>query len=154
MSEITDKIFGAVDARIRELGYETVDVEKRSEYGEVHITIYVDKVPGGMSLDDCERVHYEVEPILDELAPTGGKPYVLEVSSPGLDRPLKTQRDFERNYGKEIEVKLYAPIKGKKTYEGVLEERTEGYVSLSCGGEEVKIENTRIAAVKPLVRFD
>ena len=136
------------------LGYEIVDIVERSEYGQKVITFVVDKVPDGVSLDDCERLHYAIEPIMDELDPTGGKPYVLEVSSPGLDRPLKTQRDFERNYGKEVEVRLYAPLKGVKSYEGVLLERTDGYVLLGRGSGETKIENTRIAVVRPLVKFD
>lgn len=151
-----EEIFAAVDERVRSLGegYEVVDVEQRGEYGETHLTIYVDKLPDGMSLDDCEKIHYAIEPVLDDLDPTDGKPYVLEVSSPGLDRPFRRQRDFERNYGREVEVRLYAPIKGVKVYEGVLRERTDGYVLLDAGGEDVKIENTRIAAVRPLVRFD
>ena len=131
-----------------------MDIVERSEYGQKVITFVVDKVPDGVSLDDCERLHYAIEPIMDELDPTGGKPYVLEVSSPGLDRPLKTQRDFERNYGKEVEVRLYAPLKGVKSYEGVLLERTDGYVLLGRGSGETKIENTRIAVVRPLVKFD
>ncbi len=151
---MTERIFKAVDDRIRALGYETVDVEQRREYGELHITVYVDKVPDGVSLDDCERIHYEIEPLLDELDPTSGKPYVLEVSSPGLDRPFKKQRDFERNYGKEVEVRLFAPVKGVKVYEGVLKERTDGYVLVESDGKEIKIENTRIALVRPLVKFD
>lgn len=149
-----DKILAAVDPKVRELGYETVDIEKRSEYGQKIITVIVDKVPEGISLDDCEKIHYAVEPILDELDPTNGQPYVLEISSPGLDRPFKTQRDFERNYGKEVEVKLYAPIKGVKTYEGVLIERTEGYVLIEKDENQIKIELSRIAVVRPLVRFE
>ncbi len=155
MSKLED-IFAAADERVRALGegYEVVDVEQHGEYGETHITIYVDKLPDGMSLDDCEKIHYEIEPIIDDIDPTDGKPYVLEVSSPGLDRPFKKQRDFERNYGREVEVRLYAPLKGAKVYEGVLKLRTDGYVLLDVGGEDVVIENTRIAAVRPLVRFD
>lgn len=148
-----DKILAAIDPKVRELGYETVDIEKRSEYGQKIITVIVDKVPDGVTLDDCEKIHYAVEPIIDELDPTNGQPYVLEISSPGLDRPFKTQRDFERNYGKEVEVKLYAPIKGVKTYEGVLVERTEGYVLIEKDGQ-IKIETSRIAVVRPLVRFE
>ncbi len=151
---MTERIFEAIDGKIRSLGYETVDVEQRREYGELHITVYVDKVPDGVSLDDCERIHYEIEPILDELDPTAGKPYVLEVSSPGLDRPFKKQRDFERNYGKEVEVRLFAPVKGVKVYEGILKERTENYVLIESKGSDIKIENTRIALVRPLVKFD
>lgn len=148
------EIFDAVDAKVRELGYETVDVEQRSEYGQQVITIFVDKVPVGVSLDDCETLHYAVEPLLDALDPTGGRPYVLEISSPGLDRPFKTQRDFERNYGKEVEIKLYAPLKGQKTYEGVLALRTDGYVLVENKDGQLKIENSRIAVVRPLVKFD
>lgn len=148
------EIYEAVDPKIRESGYETVDIEKRVEFGQTVLTIYVDKVPEGISLDDCEALHYALEPLIDDLDPTKGQPYVLEISSPGLDRPFKTQRDFERNYGKEAEVKLYAPLKGKKVYEGVLKERTEGYVLLDIDGESVKIENNRIAVVRPLVRFE
>ena len=148
------EIFEAVDKKVRSLGCETVDVEQRTEFGQLVITVFVDKLPGGVSLDDCEALHYAIEPILDDLDPTGGKPYVLEISSPGLDRPFKTQRDFERNYGKEVEIKLYAPLKGQKSFEGVLSERTEGYVLIEKNGSTIKIENSRIAVVRPLVKFD
>ncbi len=151
---MNNTVYEAVNPTVVSLGYEIVDIVERSEYGQKVITFVVDKVPDGVSLDDCERLHYAIEPIMDELDPTGGKPYVLEVSSPGLDRPLKTQRDFERNYGKEVEVRLYAPLKGVKSYEGVLLERTDGYVLLGRGSSETKIENTRIAVVRPLVKFD
>ena len=151
---MNNTVYEAVNPTVVSLGYEIVDIVERSEYGQKVITFAVDKVPDGVSLDDCERLHYAIEPIMDELDPTGGKPYVLEVSSPGLDRPLKTQRDFERNYGKEVEVRLYAPLKGVKSYEGVLLERTDGYVLLGRGSGETKIENTRIAVVRPLVKFD
>ncbi|HIV64066.1 MAG TPA: ribosome maturation factor RimP [Firmicutes bacterium] len=151
---MNNTVYEAVNPTVVSLGYEIVDIVERSEYGQKVITFVVDKVPDGVSLDDCERLHYAIEPIMDELDPTGGKPYVLEVSSPGLDRPLKTQRDFERNYGKEVEVRLYAPLKGVKSYEGVLLERTDGYVLLGRGSGETKIENTRIAVVRPLVKFD
>ncbi len=151
---MNNTVYEAVNPTVVSLGYEIVDIVERSEYGQKVITFVVDKVPDGVSLDDCESLHYAIEPIMDELDPTGGKPYVLEVSSPGLDRPLKTQRDFERNYGKEVEVRLYAPLKGVKSYEGVLLERTDGYVLLGRGSGETKIENTRIAVVRPLVKFD
>ena len=119
----------------------------------MNLTVYID-IPRGVNLDDCETVNNAVNPILDELDPTNGAPYILNVSSPGLDRPFKKQRDFERNYGKEVEVKLYAPLKGKKLYEGVLQTRDNNTVTILCGGEELKIENSRIAFVRPLVKFE
>lgn len=135
-------------------GYELVDIEFEKKYGQDNLTVFIDKVPDGVSLDDCEKVHYAVDPIIDEVNPTDDAPYVLNISSPGLDRPLKTQRDFERNYGKEVEIKLYAPIKGKKVYEGVLIERNENSVSITAGKEEIKIESNKIALVRPLVKFE
>ena len=77
MADKIDRIFDTIDAAVRGLGCEVVDVEKRIEYGEVHITIYADKLPEGISLDDCERLHYAIEPLIDELDPTDGRPYVL-----------------------------------------------------------------------------
>ncbi|MBR6788784.1 MAG: ribosome maturation factor RimP [Clostridia bacterium] len=148
------QIYNAINDTIINLGYEIVDIEERIEYGSKIITIFVDKVPDGISLNDCEAIHYAIEPIIDELDPTNGKPYVFEVSSPGLDRPFKTLRDFERNYNKDVEIKLYAPIKGKKTFEGTLIERTQAYTLISINGVENKIENTRIALVRPLIKFD
>lgn len=147
-------IFNAVNPVISGLGYEIVDVEKRGEYGQTYITIYIDKVPEGVSLDDCEIVNGAVENIVDDLEPNNGKPYVLEISSPGLDRPFKTQRDFERNYGKEVEIKLYAPIKGKKTLAGVLLEKADGYIVFKEKEEERKIAMNQIALVRPLVKFE
>lgn len=139
---------------IEKEGYELVDIEFEKKYGQDNLTVFIDKVPDGVSLDDCEKVHYAVDPVIDEVNPTDDAPYVLNISSPGLDRPFKTQRDFERNYGKEVEIKLYAPIKGKKVYEGVLVERNENAVSITAGNEEIKIESNKIALVRPLVKFE
>jgi ribosome maturation factor RimP len=154
MNKISEKVFAAVDPIVSNLGYEIVDVEFESKKGESTLTIYIDKVPVGVSLDDCETVSRALDPILDELDPTSGSPYAFNVSSPGLDRPFKKQRDFERNYGKEVEVKLYAPLLGKKIYEGVLIKREENVTIIKDGDVEHKIENSKIALVRPLVKFE
>lgn len=151
--KLTESVKEKINPLITELGYEIVDVELEKKYGEDNLTIYID-IPSGVSLDDCEKVSNAIDPLLDELDPTQGKPYVLNVSSPGLDRPFKTQRDFERNYGKEIEIKLYAPLKGKKLYEGVLIARDENVLTLKLGDEEIKLENSKIALARPLVKFE
>ena len=150
---IVDTVAKSITPKIEELGFEVVDIEYEKKYGQMNLTVYID-IPRGVNLDDCETVNNAVNPILDELDPTNGAPYILNVSSPGLDRPFKKQRDFERNYGKEVEVKLYAPLKGKKLYEGVLQTRDNNTVTILCGGEELKIENSRIAFVRPLVKFE
>ena len=119
----------------------------------MNLTVYI-YIPRGTTIDDCELVHNAVNPIIDELNPTNDKPYIFNISSPGLDRPFKTQRDFERNYGKEVEVKLYAPLKGKKIYEGVLLERTENVVKIKCSSGDENIEANKIVFVRPLVKFE
>ncbi len=146
-------VFEKIEPTVSGLGYEVVDVEFAKKYGEDNLTVFID-CPNGVSLDDCEKVHYAIDPLLDELDPTGGKPYVLNVSSPGLDRPFKKQRDYERNYGKEVEIKLYAPQKGVKLFEGVLVSRNENTVTIEVKGEQITFENTKVAFVRPLVKFE
>ena len=107
---MSNKIIDAVNQKITPLiegmGYEVVEVEYVQKMDkEMHLVIYIHKEPG-VTLDDCEAVNNAVEAPLDELDPTDGKPYVLDVSSPGLDRVFKTEHDFIRNAGKEIEVNL------------------------------------------------
>lgn len=142
-----------IEPTVSAMGYEIVDVEFTKKHGEDNLTVYID-IPSGVSLDDCEKVHYAIDPLLDELDPTDGKSYILNVSSPGLDRPFKTQRDFERNYGREAEIKLFAPLKGKKTYEGTLVARGENSVTITADGKEIRIESNKIAVVRPLVKFE
>lgn len=151
--KIEQSVIEKIQPAVTALGYEIVDVEFEKKNGEDNLTIFID-IPSGVSLDDCEKVHYAVDPLLDELDPTAGKPYILNVSSPGLDRPFKKQRDYERNYGKEVEIKLYAPLKGKKVYEGVLVACDENSLTLNLGKEEIKIENNKIAIARPLVKFE
>ena len=154
MDKISASVFDKINPAVEELGYEIVDVEFVTKNNESTLTIYVDKVPEGISLDDCEKVSIAIDPLLDELNPTTDKPYTLNVSSPGLDRPFKKQRDFERNYNKEVEVKLYAPMLGKKLYEGVLILHDANVTVINVENKEVKIENSKIAVVRPLVKFE
>lgn len=148
--EIVNKNLAPV---IEELGYEVVDVEYLKKNDVFNLTVYID-IKRGVTLDDCEKVHNTIDPLLDELNPTNDAPYVLNVSSPGLDRPFKKQRDFERNYGREVEIKLFGPLKGKKYFEGVLVSRNENTITIISGKEEITIENNRVAKVCPLVKFE
>lgn len=153
MSQIVEIVENGIAKQMEELGYEIVDVTYESKYDAMNLTIFIDKT-GGVTLDDCEVVHRAIDPILDELNPTGDAPYVLNVSSPGLDRPFKKQRDFERNYGNEVEVKLFAPLKGKKNYAGILKEKKEHVVIIEVDGNLLSLENSKVVYVRPLVKFD
>ena len=83
------------------------------------LTIFIDK-EGGVDLDTCELFHRAIDLPLDEFDPTFGQPYTLNVSSLGIDRPFKNEKDFLSHLGQKVEVKLYASIRGKKFYDGIL----------------------------------
>ena len=100
-----------------EVGVEIVDAAWNMR--ERSLTVYIDR-EGGIDILTCEKFHRAIDAPLDELDPTFGEGYTLNCSSPGLDRPFKTQRDFDRHIGEKVEVHLYAPLEGKKYHEGVL----------------------------------
>jgi Uncharacterized protein conserved in bacteria len=98
------------------MGYEYIDTEFAKQGKDWILTLYIGG-PDGITLDDCEKVSRAVDPLLDE-KDFIEQQYYLCVSSVGLDRPLKTKRDIERNMGKCVDVKLYKPLEGKKEYSG------------------------------------
>ncbi|EQK42075.1 MULTISPECIES: ribosome maturation factor RimP [Paraclostridium] len=131
---------------------EIVDVEYVKEAGEYYLRIFIDK-DGGVSLNDCEVVTRAINPILDEKDPIKEN-YFLEVSSPGLDRPLKKEKDFVRYAGRDVEVKLYKPINGLKHFEAELVELAENkVVKLIVDGEEMEFDKKDIALIRLAVKF-
>ena len=139
---------------IEGLGYELVEVTYLKQHDAMHLTIYIDcDREGGVSLDDTEIVANAIDKPLDDLDPTAGEPFVLNVSSPGLDRPLKTERDYLKKVGTDIEVSLYAPISGKKKHIGKLLSYVSGVISLGTDSGELTIETKSIAVAKPYITF-
>lgn len=139
-----------------ELGIEIYEVVFK-QGKDPSLTIFLDtEEEGGIDLDTCEAFHNAADPILDELDPTYGQSYTLNVSSPGLDRPFKKESDFRRNIGKRVEVKLYAPRKGKKFFEAVLKEfdLKAGNVTLEEGGEVFKLNLTQIVKISQAIDFE
>lgn len=132
-------------------GVEIVDIEWNDK--DTALTVFIE-TETGVDLDTCEKFHNAILEPIDELDPTYDKPYTLNVSSPGLDRPFKTERDFIRNTGKEVEIKLFAPMKGKKFLQGVLVAFDQGSVTVESGGEEIKIPKNKIAKINKAINFD
>lgn len=133
-------------------GVELVEVEYAKKANGMNLTIFIDKV-GGVDINDCEKLHRLIDEPLDVLDPTQGKSYILNVSSLGIDRPLKTFRDFQRNENKEIVIKLFAPIDGKKIYEGVLCEFDEKTFKIKNKDGCFTFEKDKTALIEPLIRF-
>lgn len=153
MSELVTKVFDYISSPIEDIGYELVDVTFKKEYGTPTLTVYIWK-KGGVSLDDCEKVHGLVNSLMDELNPTGDEPYNLNVSSPGLDRPIVTTRDYERNVDEEICVTFKTPFQGKKKLEGTLIEVNDSEISLEVkNNTKITIKRETVASAKPVIRF-
>ncbi|MBF8983052.1 ribosome maturation factor RimP [Lutibacter sp. B2] len=149
IADIVEKI---VMPKIEEQKFELVDVEFLKEGQDWYLRVYVDK-EGGITLDDCKIVSDFLSEKLDELEPIQQQ-YYLEVSSPGLDRTLKTERDFEKYRGRQIEIYLYKAIEGNKMLEGELIGLKEGCVAIkSMKNEEVEIHREQISKVKLAVKF-
>lgn len=134
-----------------ELGYELVDVEYIKESGDYYLRVYIHK-PGGVNLDDCQIVSEKLSEKLDD-SDMLQKAYYLEVSSPGLDRPLKTDRDLERNLGKEVEVNLYKAVDGVKKFEGILKSYKGDSVELETVDKVVEIPRDTVSLIRLTIKF-
>ena len=142
----------AIEARCgkiaEDMGFELVDIGVEKEPTGRYLRFYIDK-PEGISLDDCEAYHKAVRSIADSVEYD-----FMEVSSPGIDRPLKKDRDFERNLGSEIEVKLFKPINGAKLMSGILAGLEDGDILLETAEGIQHIPRKAAALVKPIVDME
>ncbi len=152
MSKITEKVQEYLNPIVEELGYEIVDVEYEKKYDGYNLTVFIDS-ENGISLDDCEKVHHAIDEPLDVLDPTNGASYTLNVSSPGVDRPFKTERDFERNLGQMVEVNLYASIKKCKNFVGELVGFDDENIEIKTKKENIKFERKSIAKICKYIEF-
>ena len=150
----------SIEATIEELvqpiidtnNFELVDVEYVKEAGEYYLRIYVDK-EGGISLNECEVVSRALSEILDVKDPIKDN-YYLEVSSPGLDRPLKKDKDFIRYQGRDVEIKLYKPLNGSKQLEAELVGLTEDKkIKVIIDNEEVEFDKKDVALIRLAIKF-
>ena len=117
---ITRQITDLIEPILDEFGFELVDVDYLSEHGRWVLRIYIDKV-GGVSIDDCARISGELGDLID-IKEIVRHEYVMEVSSPGLNRPLKKEADFIRVIGKKIKVKMTEPVNGRRNFAGYLKD--------------------------------
>ncbi len=132
--------------------YDLVDVEFVKEGANRFLRIYIDK-PAGITIDDCQVVSEELSDKLDSADPIE-QAYFLEVSSPGLERPLKKDKDFERYKGEVVEIKLFQPIDGQKVFEGELLGLNNNNILIKKASNEIaEFERDKVAVVKRAVKF-
>lgn len=132
--------------------FELVDVEYVKEAGTWYLRIYIDK-EGGININDCELVSRAFSDILDREDYIEDA-YILEVSSPGLGRPLKKDKDFERNLGKEVEVRTYKPLNKQKEFIGLLDAWDQETVTLQLeSGDLFTLNRADIAIIRQAFDF-
>lgn len=117
------------------MGCELVEIEYFPHGKNQTLRVYIDK-DGGVTVDDCERVSYQISGVLDVEDPIAGH-YTLEVSSPGLDRPLSKPEHFERFSGHEVKLRLSAPREGRRNFKGLLKGFKNEQVELEVDGEDI-----------------
>ncbi len=132
--------------------FELVDVEYVKEAGNWYLRAYIDK-EGGITVDDCEIVSRAFSDLLDQEDFIEDS-YILEVSSPGLGRPLKKDKDFERNLDNVMEVRLFRAVDHQKEFEGVLESYTKESVTITLeDGVSLTLERKNIALIRQAFDF-
>lgn len=155
MNQNTKNVAGTVADLITpvavELGYELWDVEFVKEGTRRILRVTIDS-QSGITIDDCEKMHRAIDPILDEADPIE-LAYYLEVSSPGLERELRTDRHIEASLGSRAEIRLYAPVDGAKTFVGVLEAYADGKLSVALPKETRVFDRKDVAKIKTLFDF-
>lgn len=142
-----------IQPTVTEMGYELVDVEFVKEGPNWYLRIFIDK-EGGVTIDDCEAVSKTLEKIFDEKDPIE-QAYFLEISSPGIDRPLKKKEDFIKYNGEMVDVKLYKQYEGSKEYTGKLVgyDENDGTVTIEVDDKNIAFTKKEIAGIRLAVIF-
>lgn len=149
--QIVETIESYLEPILAEFKFELIDVEYVKEGPNYYLRIYIDK-EGGINIQDCQITSRTLEKVLEEEDPIK-EPYILEVSSPGLDRVLKKDREFEYFKGRLVDVKLYKAINGEKNYTATLVNKTEDTLYLDDEGTALEFEMKDVAVVRLAITF-
>lgn len=145
---IKETVREAILPCVTELGYRIWDITYSKVGADYHLEITIDS-DEGIYIEDCEKVHRAIDPILDECDPIEGF-YYLEVSSPGIERELRTDEHISLSVGERVEAKLFAPMNGVKAVIGELSGFENGTVTITADGTEHKIARSDISKLKTL----
>ena len=145
---IKDTVREGIEPTVEELGYRIWDITYNKIGADYHLEITIDN-DEGIEISDCEKVHRAIDPILDEIDPIEGF-YYLEVSSPGVERELRTDEHIALSVGEKVEVKLFAPKDGVKSVIGILSSFEDGIVKIDVDGEEYAFAKSDISKIKTI----
>ena len=154
MQSVKDVVNEKLSPLVESLGFVLVDVEYKKMPNGMNLTLFIDS-PQGVDMDGLEKIHRAVDKELDELDPTNGAPYILNCTSLGLDRPIKTEYEFNKYREKEVDVKFYEPLKpyNKKELTCTLKSWNEENIVVEIDGNEVTLSKKSIAQIVPNIKF-
>ena len=151
MAKIEEKVEKLIQDKVKNIGYSLYDVEYVKEGANWYLRVYADK-EGGIAIDDCVLISRSLEEKLDA-EDFIEDAYILEVSSPGLGRPLKKEKDYVRSVGKSIDIKLYKAIDKQKEFTGILKENMEDQIVLTIEDQDITFEKKSIASARLSLDF-
>jgi len=145
---IRETVREAILPTVTELGYDIWDVTYSKVGADYHLEITIDS-ERGINIEDCEKVHRAIDPILDELDPIETF-YYLDVSSPGVERELRTAEHISRSIGEKVEAKLFAPKDGRKSIVGILSAAQDGKITITEGENEILLTQSEISKLQTI----
>lgn len=150
--QVKEQVREYLEEPIAALGVQLVEVEYVKKVNGMNLTLFIDS-PNGIDLNKCEEVHKMVDVKLDELDPTNGAPYTLNVSSVGLDYAFRSDKDYQRNLGEMVDVNLFAKEQGKKNHVGKLVSFSEDNVVLEINSKEITLSRKNISKITKYISF-
>jgi len=152
MDTVVERARNVVTPIIESLGYEVVEITYGKSYGENNLTVYVFK-KGGITFADCEKINDALDGALDAEDITDGASYNLNISSPGLDRPVKSEDDYRRSLDTDLEFIFKKPLGKKKKVHGILLSYDENSVNVDIKGKPTVLEKSNFETVRPYIKF-
>lgn len=157
LSNVVDTVKNIVQPIVDEFNFELVDVEFVKEGKSWFLRTYIDK-PGGIDIEECALVSEKISEKMDSIHPDPiPQMYFLEVSSPGAERPLKKESDYEKAIGSYVNISLYEPVEGEKMFEGTLKEVTEDSLTLTIRiktrEKDMEFNRKKIAKARLAIKF-
>ena len=154
MASIEERVENLIQKKIEELGYILYDVQYAKEGQNYFLRVFIEKNDGAIDLNDCEKVNDGINDLLDT-ADYIKEQYFLEVSSTGVEKVLRKDKHLKDNIGNEVEIKLFKPINKQKEFIGILEDFSEGEITLKLENDEnINIDRKDISLIKTTFNWD
>jgi len=147
MAGMNDELEQLLRPAIEDLGLELVGIEFSSGAGGSLLRVYIDEPEQGVSIDDCERASREISALLDVNDPVAGR-YTLEVSSPGLERPLFTMEHFRRFAGEQVKISVSLPVDGRRRFQGRIDDVEDDRITIDQDGTPVTIAHANVVKAR------